>query len=144
MGTLILKSKQRNNHYYVLEPVVRNKMSTRSAFSNITNHARNQISGKRTTRAAVIVSKSLANQKAATKKVAEKENVIASLRDGKKPLPRQTRVAGRRLSKPVPVKDDFQTQPMDLEGAGVTSVTKENVTSGLVLALAYCVVCVLM
>jgi len=106
-------------------------MSTRSAFSNITNQARNQISGKRTTRAAVIVSKSLANQKAATKKVAEKENVIASLRDGKKPLPRQTRVAGRRLSKPLPVKDEFQTQPMDLEDATVISVTKENFTSGL-------------
>jgi len=106
-------------------------MSTRSAFSNITNHGRNHVSGKRTTRAAVIVSKSLANQKAASKKIVGKENVIGSLKDGKKPQPRQTRVAGRRLSKPQPVKDDFQTQPMDLEDVTVASDSKENLASGL-------------
>ena len=93
-------------------------MSTRTAFTNLTNNAiRPTVAGKRVTRAATMVTRGITNQKM-NLKMQGKENVVAGLKNTVKPVSklsvRPTRVAARRLSKPKPVvlEDDH---PMEVE-----------------------------
>jgi len=95
-------------------------MTTRAAFTNLTNQARHPLAVKRMTRAAAMVSKGISNKKAMDTKQQGKENVVASLKVGKVPVTRPMRVAARRLSKPPsPVvkedADDADLMELDVE-----------------------------
>merc|ERR1712096_587633 len=95
-------------------------MTTRTAFSNLTNNAiRPAVGGKRVTRAATTLARgsSVSNQKTSLK-IQGKENVVVGLNNATKPVVkpiRPTRVAARRLSKTKPV--EVQNEPMDVETA---------------------------
>jgi len=93
-------------------------MTTRTAFSNLTNNAiRPAVAGKRVTRAATTLARgsSVSNQKTSLK-IQGKENVVVGLKNATNPVVkpvRPTRVAARRLSKTKPV--EVQNEPMDVE-----------------------------
>ena len=106
-------------------------MTTRTAFSNLTNNAiRPAVAGKRVTRAATTLARgsSVSNQKTSLK-IQGKENVVVGLKNATNPVVkpvRPTRVAARRLSKTKPV--EVQNEPMDVE-----TVVQESLPGRLVL-----------
>merc|ERR1712112_314942 len=112
-------------------------MTTRAAFTNLTNQARHPLAVKRMTRAAAMVSKGISNKKAMDTKQQGKENVVAGLKVGKEPVTRPMRVAARRLSKPpsLVVKedvDDANLMDVDMEVPSTEPEQSSGIPAGCV------------
>ena len=94
-------------------------MTTRAAFSNLTNNAiRPSLANKRMTRATTLVSMAMKN----APKAQGKENIVAGLKDISKPKVaiRPTRIAARRLSN-VKIVEIHEDEPMELEAIATES-----------------------